>query len=144
MTEKNAVNERKYDYLWLVLFLIVFINGFEAGGYQASLWNIGQNYDLSVATMGLFASVELFATMLAPLVLGQWADRNSKAFCMDILLGLQFAAALLVFVTHSQLLFVICVFFLGLTTSALQFISIEICPSGYSSVMRDNAYLCRL
>lgn len=67
---------QKFDYLWLVLFLIIFINGFEAGGYQASLRNIGQNYDLSVTSMGLFASTELFATMLAPLILGRRADRN--------------------------------------------------------------------
>ena len=58
--ERGAGHDR--DILWMVLFLIVFINGFEAGGYQASLWNIGKHYDLSVTSMGLFASVELFAT----------------------------------------------------------------------------------
>ena len=61
------------DILWVTLFLIVFVNGFEAGGYQASLWNIGKNYDLSLTSKGLFASVELFATMLAPILLGRWA-----------------------------------------------------------------------
>nr|WP_297705946.1 MFS transporter [uncultured Butyrivibrio sp.] len=131
MVQNSTENEKRFDYLWLVLFLIVFINGFEAGGYQASLWNIGQNYDLSVTSMGLFASVELFATMLAPLVLGAWADRNSKAFCMKILLALEFAAAIIVFVTHSEIFFVVCVFFLGLTTSALQFISIAALADAY-------------
>ena len=78
-TGVNMDNSRKkLDYLWIFLFAIVFINGFEAGGYQASLWNIGQNYDLSVTKMGLFASTELFATMLAPLILGSWADKNIK------------------------------------------------------------------
>ena len=33
--------------LWVFLFLIIFINGFEAGGYQASLYRVGQTYDLS-------------------------------------------------------------------------------------------------
>ena len=59
-------NTAKRDYLWIVLFLIVFINGFEAGGYQASLWNIGKDSDLSLTSMGLYAAMELFATMLAP------------------------------------------------------------------------------
>ena len=54
--EKFNVNGR--DLLWVFLFLIVFINGFEAGGYQASLYTIGQTYDLSITQKGIFASVE--------------------------------------------------------------------------------------
>ena len=119
------------DILWMVLFLIVFINGFEAGGYQASLWHIGQYYDLSVTSMGLFASVELFATMLAPLILGSWADRTSKTKSIMILLGLQFAAATIILLTNADIIFVTGVFFLGLTTSALQFISIATLADSY-------------
>ena len=87
------MEKTKREYLWLVFFLIVFINGFEAGGYQASLLNIGQTYELSTASKGIFASVELFATMLAPILLGAWADRNSKVKCLRILLCIQLAAA---------------------------------------------------
>ncbi len=130
--EKNTDNMSiQKDFLWLILFLIVFINGFEAGGYQASLWNIGQNYDLSVTTMGLFASVELFATMLAPLILGSWADRTSKAKSISILLLLQFIAAFIILLTNASELFIFGVFFLGLTTSALQFISIAALADAY-------------
>lgn len=110
--------------LWIFLFLIIFINGFEAGGYQASLYSIGQTYDLSVTSMGLFASVELFATMLAPLILGSWADRTKKLKCLLILLGIQIAFAFTLFASNVQLIFIVGIFFLGLTTSALQFISI--------------------
>lgn len=119
------------DFLWAVLFLVIFINGFEAGGYQASLWNIGKDYDLSVTSMGLFASMELFATMLAPLLLGRWADRTSKDRSISILLSLQLAASALVLVTRGNTLFLVCVFFLGLTTSALQFISIAALADAY-------------
>ena len=105
------------DYLWLVFFLIVFINGFEAGGYQASLWNIGQTYDLSTSLMGLFASVELFATMLAPLLLGAWADRNNKIRCLKILLCVQTVAAVLALASGIEAVFLTGVFFLGMTTS---------------------------
>ncbi|MBE5844619.1 MAG: MFS transporter [Butyrivibrio sp.] len=130
--EKNTDNMSiQKDFLWLILFLIVFINGFEAGGYQASLWNIGQHYDLSVTTMGLFASVELFATMLAPLILGSWADRTSKAKSISILLLLQFIAAFIILLTNASELFIFGVFFLGLTTSALQFISIAALADAY-------------
>lgn len=112
------------DYLWLIFFLIIFINGFEAGGYQASLLSIGESYDLSTTSKGIFASIELFATMLAPLFLGAWADRNSKLKCIRILLFIQLFFSALVLLVTSRIIFALGIFFLGLTTSALQFISI--------------------
>lgn len=121
----------KKDYLWIILFLIIFVNGFEAGGYQASLWNIGQTYDLSWTTMGLYASVELFATMLAPLILGSWADYNKKSKCIMILLGIQIVASGIILATKTDSLFIGGIFFLGLTTSALQFISIAALADAY-------------
>ena len=121
----------KFDFLWLVLFLIIFINGFEAGGYQASLRSIGQNYDLSETSKGLFAATELFATMLAPLILGAWADANIKTKCIKILLVIQFVAAAGIQIIGLQSAFVVGVFFLGLTTSALQFISIAALADSY-------------
>ncbi|SFB38821.1 Fucose permease [Acetitomaculum ruminis DSM 5522] len=115
---------KKRDMMWIFLFLIVFINGFEAGGYQASLYVIGQTYDLSVANMGLFASVELFATMLAPLILGNWADKSDKIKCILILLGIQMCFSVAIFSIDLEAMFIGGIFFLGLTTSALQFIAI--------------------
>ena len=121
----------KKDILWLFLFLVVFVNGFEAGGYQASLYEIGQTYDLSVTHMGLFASVELLATMLAPLVLGSWADRTDKLKDILLLLVVQALFALSVFFSTKQMVFVVGIFFLGLTTSALQFIAIAALADRY-------------
>ena len=121
----------KRDYKWIVLFLILFINGFEAGGYQASLWTIGRDFDLSMTSMGLYAAMELFATMLAPILLGSWADRTEKIKSIALMLGIQIAAAAAVLCTGSNVLFVGCVFFLGLTTSALQFISIAALADAY-------------
>lgn len=129
--QKSQNDIRKRDILWIFLFLIVFINGFEAGGYQASLYTIGQTYDLSITSMGIFASVELFATMLAPLLLGNWADRTDKIKCISILLSIQIFFAGLVFGSNSQMLFIVGIFFLGMTTSALQFISIAALAEAY-------------
>ena len=119
------------DFLWLALFALVFTNGFEDGGYQASLYAIGQEYDLSMTSMGIYASMELFATMLAPILLGSWADRGSKARSMGILLGLQIAATLAIVFVRYQFLFLLCVFVLGLTTSALHFIAIATLADAY-------------
>ncbi len=117
--------------LWLYLFLIVFFNGFEAGGYQASLYSIGQVYDLSVTGMGLFASVELLATMLAPLLLGSLADRSHKHKFLLIVLGIQILFAFTLFASNVEIVFIIGIFVLGLTTSALQFISIASLMEAY-------------
>ena len=90
---------KRRDFLWIVLFLIVFINGFEAGGYQASLWSIGKDFDLSMTSMGLYAAMELFATMLAPILLGRWADSVEKSKSIGIMLGIQIVAVILVLFT---------------------------------------------
>ena len=124
-------NKAKKDILWPVLFLIIFINGFEAGGYQASLWSIGRDFDLSATSMGLYAAMELFATMLAPILLGRWADWTEKAKSIRLLLMLQFAAAVTVLITSANRLFLVGIFFLGLTTSALQFIAIAALADAY-------------
>lgn len=121
----------KKDFLWVVLFLIIFINGFEAGGYQASLWSIGKDFDLSTTSMGLYASMELFATMLAPILLGRWADSVRKDHSISLLLAIQFTAAIIALVTSANQLFLISIFFLGLTTSALQFIAIAALADAY-------------
>lgn len=119
------------DYLWMFLFLIIFINGFEAGGYQASLWSIGRDFDLSKTSMGLFASMELFATMLAPILLGRWSDRVRKDRSISILLCVQIAAAMTILLTGANSVFLGGIFFLGLSTSALQFISIAALADAY-------------
>ena len=124
-------SKQKKDFLWLVLFLIVFINGFEAGGYQASLWSVGRDFDLSPTSMGLYAAMELFATMLAPILLGRWADSVRKDRSLSLLLGVQLAAAAAVLLTVSNGLFLACIFLLGMTTSALQFIAIAALADAY-------------
>lgn len=127
----SAKTGGKKDCLWIVLFLIVFINGFEAGGYQASLWSVGKNFDLSVTSMGLYAAMELFATMLAPILLGRWADSVEKAKSIRLMLMIQFVAALTVLFTSADRLFLGGIFFLGMTTSALQFIAIAALADAY-------------
>jgi MFS family permease len=81
--------------------------------------------------MGLFAAMELFATMLAPILLGRWADGVEKLKGIGLLLCLQIAAALIVLFAKSDMIFLIAIFFLGLTTSALQFISIAALADAY-------------
>lgn len=128
---RPSVANNKHDLLWVALFALVFLNGFEDGGYQASLYAIGLEYNLSMTSMGLFASMELFATMLAPILLGSWADHINKAKSMGILLAIQIVATAAVVLFKNELLFIICVFIIGLTTSALHFIAIATLADAY-------------
>ena len=116
--------KRNARFLWIIFFLIIFINGFESGGYQASLLDIGKNYDLNNTSKGLTAAVELFADMLAPILLGAWADRNDKVKCLRIALIIQIAVTLGICLPISRNVFVMGMFLIGLTTSTLQFITI--------------------
>ena len=127
----RSIRAQGKDYLWILLFLIIFINGFESGGYQASLWSIGQTYDLSITSMGIFAAVELLADMLAPILLGNWVDRVGKGKSMLIALALQVVSALFVLLTQARELFVGGMFVLGLTTSTLQFTAIAALVDAY-------------
>ena len=136
----STTSEVKKDCLWIVLFLIVFINGFEAGGYQASLWSVGKNYDLSVTSMGLFAAMELFATMLAPILLGRWADSVEKARSISLMLAIQFIAAATILFTSADRLFLVCIFFripatmLLLSAASDPFVVLLLCvPLGFAS-----------
>ena len=138
----EASQQRKRDFLWVILFVIIFFNGFESGGYQASLWSIGQNYDLSTTSMGMFAAVELLADMLAPLLLGSWADKTGKAKSMSILLVVQLFSTILVWLSQGEWFFVAGIFILGLTTSGLQFISIATVADAYpASGKRKIGYI---
>lgn len=128
---KKSVGARGRDFLWVILFLIIFVNGFESGGYQASLWSIGQDFDLTITSMGLFAAAELLADMLAPLLLGGWADKVGKAKSMTIMLCIQLVSSVAVLLAPTRELFVGGMFIMGLTTSALQFISIAALADAY-------------
>lgn len=124
MDKVRAAVGRKGGSLWVFLFLILFLNGFESGGYQASLLSIGQSYDLSMTSMGLYAALELLADMLAPLLLGGWADRVGKGKSITVALALQVLCCVELLVSPSRGFFLGGMFLLGITTSALQFITI--------------------
>jgi MFS family permease len=131
MTNARTSVARGNDYLWVFLFLIIFLNGFESGGYQASLLSIGQSYNLSMTSMGLFAALELLADMLAPLLLGRWADHVGKGRSIMVALALQVLSCVELLVAPSREFFLGGMFFLGITTSTLQFVTIAALADAY-------------
>ncbi|MBR3160699.1 MAG: MFS transporter [Atopobiaceae bacterium] len=111
--------------------MVIFLNGFESGGYQASLLSIGESYGLSMTSMGLYAALELFADMLAPLLLGRWADRVGKRLSIAVALVLQALCCVELLLAPSREFFLAGMFLLGITTSTLQFVTIAALADAY-------------
>ncbi len=128
--------KRVPDLLCLALFILIFINGFESGGYQASLHTIGKVYDLSITSMGLFATVELFSTMLAPIILGSWADHVGKKKSLILMVYLQILSCAFIGIGTSQIAFLIGIFILGISTSTTQFVGI----AAVGDIYKDSGF----
>ena len=110
--------------LAFLFFLTIFMNGFEAGGYQACLLEIGREFDLSAGSMGLIASVQLTAILLAPLLFGALADSIGKRKVMTAFLLLRTGACILLLLTALTRYFVLGIFLVGLSISILQTVAI--------------------
>lgn len=112
------------NFLAYILFLTIFMNGFESGGYQACLLEIGREFDLSATSMGMLASVQLFAILLAPLFFGALADWAGKRKVMTAFLIIRAAACVLLLTAAATQRFVLGIFIVGLSISILQAVAI--------------------
>lgn len=110
--------------LCAVLFLAIFLNGFEAAGYQASLGSIGKAYALGEAGMGILASVQLIAGLIAPLAFGPLADRAGKKKLLAAFFAAEAAAGACLALCAGYRLFAVGIFLMGLCVSTIQYVSI--------------------
>lgn len=113
------------------LFFAIFLNGFEAGGYQACLLSIGNEYELTGSLMGAFASVQLIAGLIAPLVFGPIADRAGKKPMLLVFLVMKVVGCLLIMLSTDIMAFVIGIFLVGLAVSTSQYVSIAALVDAY-------------
>jgi MFS transporter, FHS family, glucose/mannose:H+ symporter len=105
-------------------FAAVFMNGFEAAGYQASLLTIGNAFGLNFASMGFFASVQLIAGLIAPLVFGPLADRSGKRRFFLAFLAAEIVGSIFLILPGNEAAFLAGIFLIGISTSGLQYIAI--------------------
>lgn len=108
----------------VILFLSIFMNGFEAAGYQTSLGSIGREYALNAAGMGVLASVQLIAGLIAPLAFGPLADRLGKKKLLAAFLAVETAASVGLVLCSGYRGFAAGIFLMGLCVSTVQFLSI--------------------
>lgn len=112
------------DYLYRMLFLAVFMNGFEAAGYQTSLAYIGKEYALDGTGMGIIASVQLIAGLIAPLAFGPLADRHGKKKLLAVFFAAEACASAALALCTGYGIFAAGIFLMGLCVSTVQYISI--------------------
>ena len=116
--------KRSRDYLCWILFLAVFLNGFEAAGYQTSLGSIGKAYALSEAGMGILASVQLLAGLIAPLAFGPLADRAGKKKLLAAFFAAEAVAGACLVLCTGYRVFAVGIFLMGLCVSTIQYVAI--------------------
>jgi len=119
------------DPLAVLLVSAVFMNGFEAGGYQACLLSIGSDYQLSNAAMGMLASVQLTAALIAPLIFGSLADRIGKQRVLSWFFPVEMAGCLLILLSSSAGIFLPGIFLVGFGASMIQYVAIAALQDAY-------------
>lgn len=114
-----------------LLFFIVFLNGFEAGGYQACLLSVGRDFALGNGALGMLASAQLVATLVAPLIFGPVADRRGKRQVLLPFFGVFIAGCGVIVVSTSAAAFLPGIFLVGVATSILQYVAISALADAY-------------
>lgn len=122
---------RNVNMLAYILFFAIFMNGFEAGGYQVCLLSIGQEFQVNNTTMGLLASVQLIAILIAPFIFGAMADRIGKKKVMSSFLVLRLLACFIVLFAYSTISFVPGIFLMGFAISMIQYLSMAALADAY-------------
>lgn len=69
---------RKKMYLTIVCFAVLFMIGFEAGGFQISLLKIMEEAGVAASLSGVLVSGQYGAIIVMPLLFGGLADRKGK------------------------------------------------------------------
>ncbi|MDY6304412.1 MAG: MFS transporter [Oribacterium sp.] len=128
---RTYVAKRGSEDIAYLLFAVIFMNGFETGGYQAALMAIGNTYGMNEAQEGLLASTELFATMIAPLILGSVADRVGKKKMLLLFTFVRVLSCFIMLPSGSTMVFAVGIFFMGFAKSIIQYVAIAAMQDTY-------------
>ncbi|SFG81963.1 MFS transporter [Oribacterium sp. WCC10] len=124
-------HKKNINDLSILLLASIFMNGFETGGYQASLLYIGEEYSLDHGAQGVIASVELFATMIAPILLGSIADKVGKKIMLTLFTAMRVLSCFIILMATNSVPFAVGVFILGFATSIIQYVAIAEMDDAY-------------
>lgn len=116
--------KKRRNTLHWILFFAVFMNGFEAAGYQTSLGSIGKEFALNGTGMGMLASVQLIAGLIAPLLFGPLADKLGKKRLLVAFFAAGTASSMCLAVCAGYRTFAAGIFLMGLSVSTTQYVSI--------------------
>lgn len=121
----------KQDWLAALLCMCLFINGFQAGGNQAFLLEIGADLNVETKVLGSLAAAQWLAVAIAPLITGAFADKKGKKPFILIFLFVFLAGSVTLIFTKVLWLYLTCVFILGLSQSIYQSVSMAAMADSY-------------
>lgn len=121
----------KQNWIVFLVSMCVFLNGFQAGGNQAFLVEIGKSLNVDESALGSLAAAQWGAVIIAPLIVAVFADKvGKKPFILGGLGLFLISSIALIFVNVLgwYLAFVFCI---GLALSIYQFVGLAIVADVY-------------
>lgn len=127
----------------IVISMLVFFLGFEAGGFQLVVLYMANEFKLSSAEMGNIISIQFLAMVVMPLIFGRLADDYGKKpisilSCMLLIIG-----SLVASLAGNAIIFAAAVFIIGTGYSVCEGISMaavsDACPeksAGYLNIVQ--------
>ncbi len=105
--------KRKLNMMLPLVAVLVFLLGFESGGFQLVLTDIAAEYNLDNTAMGSLVTVQYAAILVMPLIFGGISDKIGKKKVMAIFVPVLIAGCVFVILSHSVAAFMVGIFTLG-------------------------------
>lgn len=121
----------KKNDLAILLFICIFLNGFQAGGSQAFLPEIGTELNVELSKLGSLPALQWGAVIVAPLLTGYFPDKLGKKPFFLASLGVFLLAALLIIFSSGLTMYLIGIFLIGLGLSSYQFLAFAVLADDY-------------
>ncbi len=116
--------EKKRNVLLLLVGLIVFFIGFEAGGFQLVLIHVAAEFGLDNTGMGALVATQYIAILAMPILFGHIADKVGKKKVLAIVMPIFVLGCLLTVLSNSAGLFIAGIFTVGAGYSASECIAV--------------------
>ena len=113
---RNTTSKRQRSYeslLFPLSILVVFFQGFAAGGFQLVLIDIGATFGLNNTMMGTVVTSQFIALTLAVLIVGRHSDKIGKKRVLIIFMPILIVGSGFAIVAGSSLMFMASVFLVG-------------------------------
>lgn len=117
--------------LFILVCLLLFLNGFQSGGNQAFLLEIGSDLTLDTKVLGAIVTAQWSAVIFAPVLAGLFADKKGKKPFILVCCFLFLVSSIALIFAKVLWLFLASVFVIGLSSSVYQSVSMAAVSDAY-------------